>query len=95
MKNRKVYKGKAIAGTVRKLDVSSDFNYFPKLGEEARARVIFGLVSKRVTVPENHLNKAIDDYEKAGRFSSAADVAKEAGLTEKVQLYKELEELLK
>lgn len=51
--------------------------------DEARAKVICGLVLRKVVVPKNHLEGAIAFYEKAGRFGEAAGVAQNGGLTER------------
>ena len=50
--------------------------------DEARNKAISQLVGK-ITIPEKLLVKAIEDYEKAGMFDSAAGVAVRAGKTDR------------
>ena len=61
--------------------------------DEARNKVISKLAGKMI-IPEKLLVKAIEDYEKAGWFGDAADVAVRAGKTDRANKLRKLQELI-
>ena len=61
--------------------------------DEARRLAISRLVGK-VNLSAQQIQRAVEDYEKAGRFGDAADIALKAGMKERAEGLKTLVDLI-